>query len=35
MWGMAVRLAVACGVFIDVSLCCPFSGGVSWMGSGT
>ena len=25
MWEIAVHLAVACDVFIDVSLCCSFS----------
>ena len=30
----AVHLAVACDVLIDVSLCCPFSHEMSWMGSG-
>ena len=34
-WEIAVHLAVACVVFIDVSLCCPFSHEMSWMGSGT
>ena len=24
VWEIAVHLAVACEVFIDVSLCCPF-----------
>ena len=33
VWGVAVRLAVACGVCGGVFLCCPFSHGVSWMGS--
>ena len=33
MWEVAVRLAVACGVCGGVFLCCPFSRGVSWMGS--
>ena len=32
---IAVHLAVACDVFIDVSLCCPFSHEMSWMNSGT
>ena len=31
---VAVHLAVACDVFIGVSLCCPFSHEMSWMGSG-
>ena len=34
-WEIAVHLAVACDVFIDVSLCCPFSHEMSWMRSGT
>ena len=29
------HLAIACDVFIGVSLCCPFSHDMSWMGSGT
>ena len=33
VWGIAVHLAVACGVCGGVFLCCPFSHGVSWMGS--
>ena len=32
---IAVHLAVACDVFIDVSLCCPFSHEMSWINSGT
>ena len=30
---IAVHLAVACGVYGDVFLCCPFSHEVSWMRS--
>ena len=33
--GLAFRLAVACGVFDGVFLCCPFSHDMSWMRSGT
>ena len=33
MWEVAVRLAVACDVYDGVFLCCPFSRGVSWVGS--
>ena len=33
VWGVAVRLAVACGVCGGVFLCCSFSHGVSWMRS--
>ena len=32
---IAVYLAVAVDVFNGVSLCCPFSHGMSWMRSGT
>ena len=32
---IAVHLAVACDVFIGVSLSCPFSHEMSWMRSGT
>ena len=35
MWEIAVRVAVAGGVFGGVFLCCPFNRGMSWMGSGT
>ena len=35
MWEVAVRLAVACGVYDGVILCCPFSHEVSWMRSRT
>ena len=34
-WETAVHLTVACDVYIDVSLCCPFSHEMSWMGSRT
>ena len=33
VWEIAVHLAVACGVYGDVFLCCPFSLEVSWMRS--
>ena len=33
VWEIAVHLAVACGVYGDVFLCCPFSHEVSWMRS--
>ena len=33
VWDIAVHLAVACGVYGDVFLCCPFSHEVSWMRS--
>ena len=33
LWEIAVHLAVACGVYGDVFLCCPFSHEVSWMRS--
>ena len=35
LYGIAVHLAAACDVFIDVSLCCPFSLEMAWMRSGT
>ena len=35
LWEIAVHLAVACDVFTDVSLCCPFSHEMSWMRSAT
>ena len=35
MWEIAVDLAVASGVYESVFLCCPFSRGMSWMGSWT
>ena len=35
MWEVVVRLPVAGGVFGGNFLCCSFSRGVSWMGSGT
>ena len=35
MWEIAVDLAVASGVYDSVFLCCPFSRGMSWMGSWT
>ena len=33
VWEIAVHLAVACGVYSDVFLCCPFSHELSWMRS--
>ena len=33
VWKVAVHLAVACGVYGGVFLCCLFSHGVSWMRS--
>ena len=35
VWEIAVHLVVTCDVFIDVSLCCPFSHEMSWIRSGT
>ena len=32
-WEIAVHLAVACGVYGDVFLCCPLSHEVYWMRS--
>ena len=33
VWEIAFHLAVACGVYGDVFLCCPFSHKVSWVRS--
>ena len=35
MWEIAVRMAVAGGVYDGVFLCCPFSHEMSWMRSWT
>ena len=33
VWEITVHLAVACDVYGDVFLCCPFSHEVSWVRS--